>query len=195
VFDTATATLLDPLDERSFAYLLPLSPREALLESASFGPVARETGEAQLLEYLRTRHPKAEFEAGHVEHGSIPVGFAPPRTTGPRHVLIGTKRGLVKPSAGYGVVRIAGESDRLARMWREHRTLPPSWRAAWRWRLLDKGFLQLATRDPVRPLELLHRVMHAVPLSRSLGFINEELSLRQLAQVFRAALPVVLRGP
>lgn len=32
VFDDGVATLFDPLDERSFAYLLPLSPAEALLE-------------------------------------------------------------------------------------------------------------------------------------------------------------------
>ena len=36
VFDATAATLFDPLDERSFAYLLPLSTKEALLESATF---------------------------------------------------------------------------------------------------------------------------------------------------------------
>ena len=38
VFDANVATLFDPLDEESFAYLLPLDPTHALLESASFGP-------------------------------------------------------------------------------------------------------------------------------------------------------------
>jgi hypothetical protein len=39
---------------------------------------------------------------------------------------------------------------------------------------------------------LVHRVMRAVPLAQSLRFIDEELPLRQLAAVFRAALPIVL---
>ena len=193
VFDAGTATLFDPLDEQSFAYLLPLTPFEALLESASFGLTSQKEDLTLLLRYLRERYPKAAFEMGHVEHGSIPLGFAPPRTAGPQHILIGTKRGLVKPSAGYGVVRIAEESERLARLWRERRPLPPSRQAPWRWRLLDKGFLQLARKDPRRPLALLQRVMHEVSLTQSLGFIDEELSPNQLTPVLRAALPVMLR--
>jgi hypothetical protein len=42
------------------------------------------------------------------------------------------------------------------------------------------------------PLALVHRVMRAVPLAQSLRFIDEELPLRQLAAIFRSALPVVL---
>jgi lycopene beta-cyclase len=192
VFNSATATLFDPLDERSFAYLLPLNRAEALLESASFDSVARKTDETPLLQYLRARHPEAHFTVTHAEHGSIPLGFAPLQTTGPQHILLGTKRGLIKPSAGYGVVRIARESEHLARLWRENLPLPPGWRANRRWRLLDKGFLQLAAHDPRLPLALVHRVMRAVPLAQSLRFIDEELPLRQLAAVFRSALPVVL---
>jgi lycopene beta-cyclase len=193
VFDAETATLFDPLDERSFAYLLPLSPTEALLESASFGPVEVGEDRAPLLRYLRTRHPEARFAVTHSEYGAIPLGFAPPRTTGPRHVLIGAKRGLVKPSAGYGVVRIARESERLGRLWKQHRPLPPSRRAPVPWGLLDMGFVRLAAQDPRLPLALLRRVMRTIPLAQSLGFIDEQLSLRQLAPLLRAAAPVVLR--
>jgi lycopene beta-cyclase len=195
VFDAATATLFDPLDERSFAYLLPLSPDEALLESATFGSAIQKEDETPLLRYLRTRYPRAAFDVTHMEHGHIPLGFAPSRTTGPRHLLLGTKRGLVKPSAGYGVVRMAEESKRLAGLWKQGLPLPPSQRSSLRWRLLDVGFLQLAAQDPRRPLALLRNVMQAVPLAQSLRLIDEELPLRQLAAVFGAALPVVLRRP
>jgi lycopene beta-cyclase len=195
VFDPATVTMFDPLDERSFAYVLPLGPAEALVESASFGPAALETGPEPLLRYLQERYPGADFRADHAESGSIPLGFAPARTAGPRHVLIGTKRGLIKPSAGYGVVRIARESEHLAHLWREDRRMPPGWKNSWIWRLLDMGFLQLAAQDPRRPLALLRNVMHAVPLVQSLRFIDEDLPPRQLAAVFRAALPAVLRKP
>lgn len=193
VFEAGTATLFDPLDERSFAYLLPLSRTEALLESASFGPAATESDQKPLLRYLRARHPKARFTVAHAEHGSIPLGFPPSRTSGPGHILIGAKRGLVKPSAGYGVVRIAKESKRLARLWREHRRLPPARRSPCRWRLLDYGFLALAARDPQLPLRLLGDVMRSVPLAQSLRFIDEDLRLRGLMPLLRPALPVMLR--
>jgi lycopene beta-cyclase len=195
VFDADTATLFDPLDERSFAYLLPLSSVEALLESASFGPAGVGEDRAPLLRYLRTRHSNAVFTVTHSEYGAIPLGFAPPHTAGPRHVLIGAKRGLVKPSAGYGVVRVGQESERLGRLWREHQPLPPSRRAPWPWGLLDMGFVRLAAQDPRLPLALLSRVMCTIPLAQSLGFIDEQLSLRQLAPLLRSAAPVVLRKP
>lgn len=107
VFDASTATLFDPLDKQSFAYLLPLSLAEALLESACFGPTGIGEDRETLLQYLYAKYPEADFTVTHSEYGSIPLGFAPVRTTGPRHVLIGAKRGLIKSSAGYGVARIA----------------------------------------------------------------------------------------
>jgi lycopene beta-cyclase len=195
VFDAGTATLFDPLDEQSFAYLLPLSPDEALLESATFGSAGVGEDRAPLLRYLRPRNPDADFTVTHSEYGTIPLGFALSRTVGPRHVLIGAKRGLVKPSAGYGIVRIAQESEHLARLWRQHRPLPPSRQAPWPWRLLDMGFVRLAAQDPRLPLALLSRVMPAIPLTQSLGFIDEQLSLRQLAPLLRSAAPVVLGKP
>lgn len=195
VFDAATATLLDPLDDRSFAYLLPLNREQALLESALFGPALEEMDEAPLLRYLQARYPDAKFDVGHAEYGAIPLGFAPSRTTGSRHILLGAKRGLVKPSAGYGVVRIAKETEHLMRLWRMRLPLPLTRRALWWTRLLDNGFLQLAARDPRPPLALLGRVMRDMPLSRSLSFIDEELPLRHLASIMRSASPVVLRKP
>jgi lycopene beta-cyclase len=192
VFDAAVATLFDPLDERSFAYLLPLGPSEALLESATFDSAIQKEDQTPLLRYLRDRFPGAAFEVTHVEHGHIPLGFAPSQTAGAGHLLLGTKRGLVKPSAGCGVVRMASESRRLAGLWKQGRPLPPSQRFSLRWWLLDVGFLQLAAHDPRRPLYLLRNVMHAVPLVQSLRFIDEELPRRQLAAVVWSALPAVL---
>lgn len=193
VFDARIATLFDPLDQRSFAYLLPLSPTEALLESASFGPTGVGEDQAPLHQYLRARYPEASFTITHSEYGAIPLGFAPPRTAGPRHVLIGAKRGLVKPSAGYGVARIAQESERLGRLWRQQRSLPPSRRAPWTWGLLDTGFVRLAAQDSRLPLALLSRVMRAIPLAQVLSFMDEQMSVRQLIPLIRSAAPVVLR--
>jgi lycopene beta-cyclase len=148
--------------------------------------------QTSLLGYLRTRHPGAGFTVSPAESGCIPLGFAPPRTAGPRHILLDMKRGLVKPSAGYRIVRIAEESNYLARLWRDHRPLPPNRRSAWWPHFLDTGFLRLAAHDPRLPLALLRRVMGAVPLAQLLRFIDEDLPPRQLLPLVRTALPVVL---
>jgi lycopene beta-cyclase len=98
VFDAAAATLFDPLDERSFAYLLPLSPDEALLESATFDSAIQKENETPLLRYLQSRYQGASFDVTHVEHGHIPLGFAPSQTAGPRHVLLGTSAASSSPA-------------------------------------------------------------------------------------------------
>jgi lycopene beta-cyclase len=193
-FDESVATLFDLLDERSFAYLLPLIPTEALIESASFGPKGMGEDREPLLRYLRSCYPGADFSISHSEYGTIPLGFAPPRTVGPRHVLLGAKRGLVKPSAGYGVVRIAEDCARLARLWGGGRPLPPSRRAPQPWRLLDEGFVRLVAKDPRLPMALLSRVMGAIPLAQSLSFISEELRIGQLGPLLRSAAPIMFHG-
>ena len=91
------------------------------------------------------------------------------------------------------MIRIARESERLGRMWRQHRRLPPNRRFSLPWGLLDAGFVRLAAQDPRLPLALLSRVMRPIPLAQSLGFIDEQLSLRQLAPLLRSAAPVVPR--
>lgn len=191
VFDDEIATLFDPLDERSFAYLLPLSPTDALLESASFGPDGMDEAQPPLLDYLRSRYPKANFSVTHSEYGTISLGFAPPRTAGPRHVLMGAKRGLVKPSAGYGVVRIAEDCGRLARLWELGRPLPVSRRTPQPWRLLDEGFVRLAAQDPRLPMKKLRSVMGTIPIAQSLGFLGEELRMRHMGPLLQSAAPVL----
>jgi hypothetical protein len=121
-----------------------------------------------------------------------PARVRAPRTAGPRHILLDMKRGLVKLIAGYRIVRIAEESNYLARLWRDNRPLPPSRRSAWWPHFLDTEFLRLAAHDPRLPLALLRRVMGAVPLAQLLRFIDEDLPPRQLLPLVRTALPVVL---
>jgi lycopene beta-cyclase len=193
-FDPFTATLFDPIDSRTFAYLLPLTATEALLESASFGSAHQAHDPTLLAEYLERRYPSVAFTITHTESGAVPLGFPPARTTGPRHVLLGTKRGLVKPSAGYGVVRIAQESELLARRWRHHEPLRVTHRSAWRWRLVDRQFLRLAARHPSGPVALLGQTMRSVPVVQALRLIDEDLPVRQLARLLKAAAPALLPG-
>jgi len=59
--------------------------------------------------------------------------------------------------------------------------------------LLDAGFVRLAAQDPRLPMALLGRVMRAVPLAQSLGFIDERVAPGQLGPLLKSAAPIVLR--
>ena len=193
VFDSTTATLFDPIDDRTFAYLLPFSSHEALLESASFGSAPSADDAARLLGYLDRRHPGMPFTVTHEEHGEIPLGFPARRTAGPHHVLLGTKRGLVKPSAGYGVVRIA----RRVSTWRGG---GPATAGCPR-RVGRRGGGGWSTnsssaslrRDPDGPLMLLSRTLRSVPLVQALRLIDEDLVLGELVRLLRFAAPALCR--
>jgi hypothetical protein len=90
------------------------------------------------------------------------------------------------------VVRIAEDCERLARLWKQRRPLPPSRRSPQPWRLLDEGFVRLAAKDPQLPMALRGRVMGAIPLTQSLTFISEKLRVRDLGPLMRSASPGVL---
>jgi lycopene beta-cyclase len=194
VFNTSVAVLFDPLNERSFAYVLPLTSTEALAESASMGRSAVGDDPEPVLDYLRRKFPGTRFSVESREHGVIPLGFAPRRTVGPRHVLLGTKRGLVKPSAGYGIRTIVEDTDRLVRKWQASGRPAPTRRAALPWRLFDASFLRLIEQDPGLAIPLLNRVTSAVPLSDMLGLLSEDVSLVRLWPALRAAAPLMVPG-
>jgi hypothetical protein len=59
--------------------------------------------------------------------------------------------------------------------------------------LLDAGFARLASESPRLPMELLGRVMGAMPLAWSLGFIDERISPGQLVTLLRSAAPIFTR--
>ena len=89
------------------------------------------------------------------------------------------------------MVRIVEDCERLARLWKKYRPLPPSRRPPQPWRLLDEAFVRLADKDSRLPMALLGRVMGAITLAQSLSFISEELWIRDLGPLMRAASPVV----
>ena len=67
-----------------------------------------------------------ENQAVAVEHHDAGARSIGQRFKGRHALSIEDRDGLVKPSAGYGVVRIVRESERLGRLWKQHRPLPPS---------------------------------------------------------------------
>ena len=143
--------------------------------------------------YVARRFGATDIAVTHREHGVIPLGFAPAAsaTAGPRHILLGTKRGLVKPSAGYGILRIEQESQRLAGAWRCGKPLPASQRYHQPWQLLDRTFLQLINGDPASAQSLMRQSMQLLGLGDALRFLDGHASVLQLAHLMKSTFPIV----
>ncbi|MEL7059835.1 MAG: lycopene cyclase family protein, partial [Acidobacteriota bacterium] len=194
VFDPETVELMDfrlaPTtssrrpDEICFAYLLPFSTTEALVEATYFvrSPHDRPLdvssvpeSEAKIREYLAAHHgvgPHLEIQGEEV--GSIPMTpeLAAPQSATARVIDIGIRGGHARASSGYAFGAIQATARRIAQAVRSGRS--PAAVTTWRRRarFLDRVFLAFLEREPgLAPLafESLFRRVPADGLVRFLA--------------------------
>jgi len=197
VWSTEAVELMDFRDRPcphaiGFAYILPLTRHEALVESTAFMPstgTATPDHEAHLQRILRAEIDDRNYEVTACENGRIPMADKPP----PRHehgwvVPIGTRAGAPRPSSGYAFLPIQRHSQRLAKQLAAGRS--PGARMRHRTiRWLDGIFLRQLRRDPRRAPALFQELFERVPAERLVRFLTETGSLRDHRAVM-AAMPV-----
>lgn len=197
VFDPAVPTLMDFRTDQSaglaFLYVLPTSPRAALVEHTRFVvPDGRPRPEAGHHEALR--RALADLGASHhrvvgVERGTIPLHVAPPARPVGCVVPLGTRAGMVKASTGYGFDRIQRHSAHLARslVRRGHPfdvPRPDRWHRA-----LDALLLEVVRDEPEAVVGVFSRLFARNPAERVLAFLDEDTTLVQELLLF-GTLPV-----
>lgn len=193
VFKSQVATLFEPLPDGGLAYVLPFDRRRALVESAYFATNIRPDNASELLHYLKTTYGSHQYVVRHHEHGAIPLGFAPGSSLGAGHILLGAKRGLIKPSAGYGVRAIEHESKQIAEYLILDKEVPASRRYSHPWQFMDRTFLRLLTDNPAAARQLMSHTMQKLTLSESLRLLDEDLPPARLASFMVSCLPMVAR--
>lgn len=133
VFDPASAVLMDlrppqPENGVAFGYVLPLSPREALVEYTEFGREALTTAEYEkaLGQYCGLLG-LSDVEVTAVEQGAIPMTDAPFRPRAGRRLFrVGTAGGATRPSTGYTFSGVRRQTTAVARALAEGRVpVPP----------------------------------------------------------------------
>lgn len=193
-FDVTTPTLMDfrvaQDDGPAFCYVLPTSPRSALVESAQFLPASsvpqvQDTSTA-LRDYLRERLSITGFRVNGSETGSLALSVAPvPRPRG-RVIGIGIPAGNVRPSTGYGWTRIDRHSAALARSLVQHGhpygVRPHGLRA----RVMDALLLDVIAHEPDAFIPILTSMFAADPADLIVRFLNETSSLRDDLAVARS---------
>lgn len=199
VFDADAVTLMDfrtgQGDGVAFVYVLPSSPRTALVERTVFvhpGACGRVRGdhEAELATYLRDTLALPGARVTGREEGLIPLVAHAPARPGGGIVPIGARAGMVRASTGYAFARIQRHGEEIARRLVANRdprrAAPPE-----RWpRLLDAALLRVIRADPDAVREAFAAMLTAHPPARTLRFLDGEASLVDHARIF-ASLPLL----
>lgn len=194
-FTPDAATLMDfrtpQEDETRFFYVLPFSPRRALVEFTAFSDDRFSHGEyaEALREYLSDVLGISEYTVVDEEQGVIPATDQPfPRQVGERVMTIGTKGGRVKPTTGYAFVRIQRDSEAIVRSLVERGhpfDVPDDSR---RYRLLDTVMLELMDHYGEALKPIFATMFERNPIQRILRFLDEEGSPVENLQLI-ATLP------
>ena len=153
-FDPQTVTMFDFRTPQKgtmrFFYILPFSPRQALVEYTLFSHDLLKPHEYDraISEYLENVRGITKYRTSSVETGIIPMTDRPlPRMLGERVMAIGTKGGLVKPSTGYAFLRMQNDAAAITHSlvnYGDPNHIPVSPR---RYRLFDTLMLQVMYRQ------------------------------------------------
>ncbi len=193
-FEPDIATLMDfdaPQDQGiHFFYVLPFSPRRALVEATFMMP--RADGdfdyERRIADYLRERYGLSDWRIVRSERGRIPMSPAiPVGAPHPRHWRIGTGAGVVKPSTGYAFDAIHRDAARVAEAWLAGRPRPriPRPRIA-NW--LDRLMLSFLRRHPERAVTMFPAMFERCDPERLARFLSDRASIRDTLEII-AAVP------
>ena len=194
-FDPSTVRLMDftpaPPGSIRFAYVLPFSRTEALVEATAIDarPVSERQLERDAHDYLRARFGLTTPIVVARERGRLPMTTAPltPRRS-PRVTAVGLTGGMAKPSTGYAFLAVQRWSAAMAaRVAAGGVPVPPPGRSA-KAVLLDRVFLSYLRRRPAVAPALFADLFAAVLPDALARFLSDAGSPADDARVI-AALP------
>lgn len=172
-----------------FTYLLPTSPRRALIEVTRFavepyGPEA--LAQALADEVARYTHGAA-YATLHQEHGILPMSAHQKKTAhDPSYLQVGLFAGAARPSTGYAFQRIQRWADACARQL-GNADLPsghapdPLLRRA-----MDALFLQVIRANTATAPALFMALFRHVAPERMIRFLSDKATLSDYVAIIRA---------
>lgn len=196
VFDPTTVEFMDfrgpQQHEARFIYVLPFSPRRALVEYTLFSatPLAKSEYEDALRGYLQEQGI-SNYRIEAEEVGSIPMIDHPlPARQGPNIVNLGTRAGRAKPSTGYAFKRIQEHSARLvAELARTGQPPADPTGDRWQFHLFDTLLLDIMQRQGERTRTIFAELFQHNPPERIFDFLDERTSWRENFQVMNSVTP------
>ncbi|OOC55155.1 MULTISPECIES: lycopene cyclase family protein [Nocardiopsis] len=185
-FDPDAAVLMDlrppqPPNGVAFGYVLPLSPREALVEYTEFGREALTTAEYEraLRDYCGLLG-LADVEVTAAEQGVIPMTDARFRPRAGRRVFrLGTAGGATRPSTGYTFSGVRRQTAAVARALAEGRVPVPPVPHRRRHLAMDAVMLRALDTGRVRGAEFFAGLFAANRFGDVLAFLDGGSRLRR----------------
>jgi lycopene beta-cyclase len=165
-----------------FIYVLPFSSTEALVEMTyldlpQLAPADAEAALRQWCDQLGTA-----YEVLYREQGALPMGGARlGKPTAEVHA-IGIRGGRLKPSSGYGFVRIQRHSAAIARAIAEGAALPADAEPAI-YRYLDSLFVAALSRSPGSAEALFLGLFERAEPDKLVRFLSERSSVGEALRV------------
>lgn len=201
VFDAATATLMDfrtaqPPSAVSFGYVLPTSPREALVEYTEFSRTRLSDAgyTAALRGYLHGALGVGAYEVLGEERGVIPMTDARFPVRAGRNVFrIGTAGGATRPATGYTFAAVQGQADAIAAALAAGRVPgpPPAHHRRHLW--MDSMMLEALDSGRLRGAELFPRLFRRNPVPSVMRFLGGTSTIVEDLALMRSTplLPMV----
>jgi lycopene beta-cyclase len=197
VFDLATMEFMDfrgpQHHEARFIYVLPYTPRKALVEYTLFSEsvLPKTEYEAAIREYLTDTLGLKSYRIMAEEVGAIPMTDHPlPARDGTHIINLGTRGGRAKPSTGYAFKRIQQHSARLVTALA--RTGHPPQDATgdkWQFHLFDALLLDIMKRRGESTRDIFRQLFERNPVERIFRFLDETTSWADNFRVMNSVSP------
>ncbi|GAB3727851.1 lycopene cyclase family protein [Hymenobacter agri] len=210
IFDPTTVEFMDfrgaQQQEARFIYVLPHSPRKALVEYTLFSETVllKAAYEAAIREYLTNTLGLKTYRITAEEVGAIPMTDHPlPARNGAHIINLGTRGGRAKPSTGYAFKRVQQHSARLVAALATTGHPPADVTGdQWQFRLFDTLLLDIMKRRGETTRDIFRQLFDRNPIERIFRFLDEQTSwadnLRVMNSVsagpFLQSIAHVLRG-
>ena len=197
VFDPATVEFMDFRGEQHhearFIYVLPFTPRKALVEYTLFSetPLPKAEYEAAIREYLAETLGLKSYRVVGEEVGAIPMTDHPlPARNGAHIINLGTRGGRAKPSTGYAFKRIQQHSARLVAALASTGH-PPADASGdqWQFRLFDTLLLDIMQRHGESTRDIFQQLFKRNPVERIFRFLDETTSWADNLRVMNSVAP------
>lgn len=169
-----------------FGYLLPFSPKKALIEYTEFSAnVHSKIGyRSHIKNYFDTLGVK-HFEVLEEETGAIPMTshtFSKSEGTHIHH--LGTAGGLTKPTTGYTFRNIQLDSQLIVNSLKEKNTVLQRRQSAGRFRFYDRLLLGIIQQEPAKVKKIMSRLFRRNQFAHILSFLDEESNLLNEMRIF-----------
>jgi lycopene beta-cyclase len=171
--------------EFCFTYLLPLSARHLLVEVTVFARTRPTQTDLQIeLDKLLHERGWAQAQIVRTEYGNLPMGLPHETpTSSPQPMRAGMAGGALRPSSGYGFLRIQRWAERCAKQYAENGTLLPQTVSGVLMQQMDQIFLHVLQKEPALTPVLFDNLLSQTEPDRFIRFMNDQASFRDCLHI------------